>query len=113
MSEYALKQMYVAVRALATGSGDLRYRLRDAWHICQSVKADAQDFPTDSLRARWATWRDELGSRPAEGDEGTVRSTIDQASDEDIHRWAGEFVDIAFALVEASGTDRQRRDLVV
>jgi hypothetical protein len=99
--DYTAEKMYVAVNSLVTGDGSLRDRLFYAWLGCHTLNPETkEDFPNNDLRSRFRTLVDEMSSKPALRDEGTVRATLNQASENDLRRWATEFFDIFREITE-------------
>ncbi|HUK37136.1 MAG TPA: hypothetical protein VLV86_24640 [Vicinamibacterales bacterium] len=100
--DYTAGKLEVAIHNLATSRDDLRQRLHSAWATCHTLISD-EDFPTADLAGRWQILVAEMRSAVPADEEGSTRETLAGASDEDVDRWADEFVDIALETIKIEG----------
>lgn len=94
---YSQEKLWVAVDALATGTGSLQERLLDAWRSALArLDADLQPghFANEEARESFRALRAEATSKPAKGDEGTLAATLLAMSDEEAQKHAGAILSL-------------------
>jgi len=80
------------MRSLATGSGGLHERLRDAGLILIRLKPD--DFPDKDLRRIFTGLMDDLTYAEPQRGEARISATLRVTSDEDARAIAGRIIDL-------------------
>src|SRR5262245_64046584 len=90
--EYAHEKLRQAMRSLATGSGGLHERLREAGLILIRLKPD--DFPDKDLRRIFTGLLDDLTYAEPQRGEARISATLRVTSDEDARAIAGRIIDL-------------------
>lgn len=85
--DYAYEKLRVAVSSLATSERALNDRLYSAAITVIPVRdQDFDEYP--ELKSQWLDLKSKLNSKPAVGDEGTIRATLDSATDSELRNIA-------------------------
>ena len=104
---YVSEKLSTAVNALATSAAPIQTRLEYAAMSCHTLaNMHERSFPTDELRDRWVAWWASITSKPArDNQEGTIRATLSQMSDQEASDVAEELFNIYAGVERHSNRD--------
>lgn len=98
---YALEKLTATVESLAEGEGTLRERLFDAY-LSQGMRLEEIDGGTrlSDLRERWASLRTLLTDSAPDQGEGTIHSSIQALSEEQVRQAVAEIIAVFHNITE-------------
>lgn len=89
---YTWEKLFVAVEGMARSQESLQDRLMGAFLCFHLLRED--DFPKGELRDAFHDIKHALTWRPAQGDEGTVKATTQQMTDQEASELIGKLVSL-------------------
>lgn len=105
---YAWEKLSVAVAGMARSQESLQYRLVEA-HLCfHSLRED--DFPKGELREAFHDIIHALTWRPAQGDEGTVKATTQQMTDQEASELIEKLVSLYDEISQLYGVEEHQAE---
>lgn len=96
---YAREKLTVGIISLAKGSDSIQKRLFDAYMSFHPLRE--RDFPED-LQENYREIMDLLTKVKPKGDEGSVKATLNQMSEEDANVIAEKLAILCFEVIERS-----------